>query len=139
MNILFLDEKNKKNDIIIISVFCNENILLCRKVGSKTWEFPGGHIEENETEYEAAIRELYEETGIQCKYSFKEISDFEVRNDNNRIYGRLFYLKLDDSYISEPLKYEMEETRCFFSLPKDISYPYQSKSIEKINKSIIQK
>lgn len=139
MNILFSDEKNKKNDIIIIFVSCNENILLCRKVGSKTWEFPGGHIEGNETEYEAAIRELYEETGIQCKYPFKEISDFEVINDNNRIYGRLFYLKLDDSYISEPLKYEMEEIRWFFSLPKDISYPYQSEIIEKINKSIIQK
>ena len=129
MNILFSDEKNKKNDIIIIFVSCNENILLCRKVGSKTWEFPGGHIEGNETEYEAAIRELYEETGIHCKCSFKEISDFEIINDNNLIYGRLFYLKLDDSYISEPLKYEMEETRWFFSLPKDISYPYQSKII----------
>lgn len=139
MNILFSDEKNKKNNIIIIFVSCNENILLCRKVGSKTWEFPGGHIEGNETEYEAAIRELYEETGIHCKCSFKEISDFEIINDNNRIYGRLFYLKLDDSYIFEPLKYEMEEIKWFFSLPKDISYPYQNEIIEKINKSIIQK
>ncbi len=136
MNILFSDEKNKKNDIVIISVFCNDKMLMCRKVGSKTWEFPGGHIEQYETEYEAAIRELYEETGIKCEYSLIEISDFEIINDNNQIYGRLFYLNLDDCYLSEPLKYEIEEIKCFFSLPKDISYPYQSEIIIMIKKSI---
>ena len=28
------------------------------------WDFPKGHVEENETEFETAVRELKEETGI---------------------------------------------------------------------------
>lgn len=33
----------------------------------KKWIQPGGHIDEGETPIEAAIREVYEETGIMCK------------------------------------------------------------------------
>ncbi|MGA0277065.1 MAG: NUDIX hydrolase [Candidatus Kariarchaeum pelagius] len=31
----------------------------------RTWLPPGGHLEKNETPFEAAIREIHEETGIQ--------------------------------------------------------------------------
>lgn len=31
------------------------------------WCFPGGHIEKGETPEEAAVREVYEETGVKCK------------------------------------------------------------------------
>ena len=33
----------------------------------KQWMQPGGHIDEGETPIEAAIREVYEETGVMCK------------------------------------------------------------------------
>ncbi len=33
----------------------------------KKWMQPGGHIDEGETPIQAAIREVYEETGIMCK------------------------------------------------------------------------
>ena len=38
--------------------------LLVYSVKNKEWSFPKGHIEKDETELEAAKREIFEETGI---------------------------------------------------------------------------
>ena len=42
----------------------NKKILLVKHKDYDKWLQPGGHIEEDETPEEAAIREVYEETGI---------------------------------------------------------------------------
>ena len=42
----------------------NKKVLLVRHKKYNKWLQPGGHIEENETPEEAAVREVYEETGI---------------------------------------------------------------------------
>lgn len=39
-------------------------LLICDKYGR--WTLPKGHLEAGETEREAAVREVYEETGISC-------------------------------------------------------------------------
>ena len=42
----------------------NKKILLVKHNDYEKWVQPGGHIENDETPEEAAIREVYEETGI---------------------------------------------------------------------------
>lgn len=44
-----------------------KKILLIEHGGFNQWVQPGGHIEENETPEDAAVREVYEETGIKIK------------------------------------------------------------------------
>lgn len=41
-----------------------KKILLVKHKKNRRWTQPGGHIEGNETPEEAALREVYEETGI---------------------------------------------------------------------------
>jgi len=54
-----------------------------------TWEIAGGHIEKGETSYEAAGRELMEETGA-VRFSLNCISTYSVKKDGETGYGRLY-------------------------------------------------
>ena len=42
-------------------------ILLIRRSDNKKWAMPGGLLEVGETPAEGVLREVYEETGVQCK------------------------------------------------------------------------
>lgn len=68
-------------------IYNNERILIARRRKGKSlagkWEFPGGKVEETESEQEALIRELDEEFGMTIKlgskigefpYDYQEIS-----------------------------------------------------------------
>ena len=48
-------------------VVFNDNKVLIVKSLNGVYGFPKGHIEENETDVECAIRETFEETGIEVK------------------------------------------------------------------------
>lgn len=48
-------------------VIKNGQVLLIFHPYIKEWFQPGGHIDEGESPIDAAIREVYEETGILCK------------------------------------------------------------------------
>ena len=45
----------------------NKKILLVKHKKNQRWTQPGGHIENNETPEEAALREVYEETGLRVR------------------------------------------------------------------------
>ena len=44
-----------------------KKILLVKHKKNKRWTQPGGHMEENETPEETALREAYEETGLRVR------------------------------------------------------------------------
>ena len=65
------DELEKACGCIIIE---GDKVLLVRQ-NKGHWEFPKGHVEENETEMETAIREVKEETNL----------DVEIINDKRYV------------------------------------------------------
>lgn len=75
------------------------------------WVFPGGHIKRGESPEKAAVREVYEETGIRCKAAGKPIqlstkkdvafihckaSASNQQLDNNHEFAALGWFKLSD-------------------------------------------
>ena len=48
-------------------VVCDDKVLLIFHPYIKRWFQPGGHVDEGESPIEAAIREVYEETGYLCE------------------------------------------------------------------------
>ncbi len=93
-----------------------------------TWEMPAGHIEKSESADQAAVRELFEETGA-LDSSLVHICDYSVTVDKKdtrdagrdigfgRLYGAIVN-KLDPS-----LEYETEERRLSENLPDKLTYP----------------
>lgn len=58
-----MDEVTVRSRGIIINSF--KDILMCYSNGMKHYEFPGGHLEKNESINEGLIRELKEECGLE--------------------------------------------------------------------------
>ena len=56
----------KKEKSCGIALFNNDKILLVHQNGGN-WSLPKGHVEDNETEFETAIRETKEETNVDAR------------------------------------------------------------------------
>jgi 8-oxo-dGTP diphosphatase len=77
----------------VIAAMFGEKWLFVRHRLRTTWEIPGGHIEESETSYEAADRELREETGA-ADFLLECVSTYSVTKDGKTGYGRLYLGKV---------------------------------------------
>ena len=79
----------------------DNKILMVKEAKKKCygqWNFPAGHLEENETIKEAAIREVYEETG--CKVELTGVLPIvhEFNKNENLIMVR-FVAKIEEENI----------------------------------------
>ena len=63
-----MKEQGYRLNVGIMIANCEGKLLLCKRRGMNSWQFPQGGIDNNEDPFEAAKRELYEEVGINSKY-----------------------------------------------------------------------
>jgi len=91
---------------VIIGSRENSNWIFVRHCDRNSWELPAGHIEDHEDAYEAAKRELFEETGV-TRSSLKAVCDYTVHGNGHSKSGRIFLASviergpLPDSEICE--------------------------------------
>lgn len=92
----------KKAGCILINVN-NKKIALVYRDGG--YSFPKGHLEQNETLKECAIRETKEETGHNC-HLINENDSLVIRYNNSK--GQkvetYFYLAFDDGITKDEIK-----------------------------------
>jgi 8-oxo-dGTP diphosphatase len=87
-----------------------------------TFEIPGGHIEEDETPYDAAGRELIEETGA-ISFNLDCVCTYSVEKDNQIGYGRLFFAEIFEIGQINKMS-EIKEIIFLENLPEMLTYPY---------------
>jgi NUDIX domain. len=73
----------------VISARYKNSWIFVRHHKRTTWEIAGGHIEKGETSFEAAGRELMEETGA-VKFNLECIATYSVTIDGETGWGRLY-------------------------------------------------
>ena len=94
--------------------------LLSRHRERDTWETQGGHIEPGETPMQAAVRELYEEIGVQDAQVIP-ICDYCGFTDRGHANGVVF-LAIVNALGMLPDS-EMAEVRLFDQFPDNLTYP----------------
>jgi 8-oxo-dGTP diphosphatase len=95
--------------------------LLVRHNDRLTWEIAAGHIERGETSYDAACRELMEETGA-LRFSIVCVATYSVDRDGTVDYGRLYLAEVHE-LGPVPDAAEIAETKLFDNLPENLTYP----------------
>ncbi len=72
----------------------SELVFLVQHKNGGHWGFPKGHKEKNETDKEAAFRELYEETGLKEKRLLQEnpfSESYSFFKEEGKIHKKVFY------------------------------------------------
>ena len=105
----------------VVSAKFNGKWIFVRHQKRTTWEIAGGHIENGETSFEAAGRELMEETGA-LKFSLECLATYSVTIDSETGWGRLYM-----AYVTElgpiPDISEIAEVKLMDSLPVNLTHP----------------
>jgi len=90
-------------------VIKDEKVLLIFHPYIKQWFQPGGHIDDGESPIEAAIREVYEETGCICELDFENQDPIDIdihEIPENLKKGEGAHLHIDLLYRLKVLRYE---------------------------------
>lgn len=116
-----LFETDTKLTYSVISAKFEGKWIFVRHNKRTTWEIAGGHIEDGETSFEAAGRELMEETGS-VKFDLVCITTYSVTKDGETGWGRLY---LADVLELGPIPdtSEIAEITLLDKLPENSTHP----------------
>jgi len=112
---------DKKLTYSVISAKYRDKWIFVKHQDRSTLEISGGHIEDGETSFEAAGRELNEETGA-IKFDLVCISTYAVIIDGEIGYGRLYFAEV---YELGPIPdiSEISEIILLDNLPENLTHP----------------
>jgi 8-oxo-dGTP diphosphatase len=105
----------------VISAKYGSRWIFVRHQNRSTWEIAGGHIEIGETSYDAAYRELMEETGA-LRFSLECIATYSVTKDEITGYGRLYLAEVFEIGQVPDIS-EIAEVILLDTLPENLTYP----------------
>ena len=106
-------KQEKSCGAVIYKYINNELYILLLKHNKGHWSFAKGHMEENETEKETAIREVKEETNldIDINTNFREISKYSPKK--NVIKDVIFFLATPKTTDITPQLSEIKEIKWY--------------------------
>lgn len=110
-------------EIGYVSIFTKyrDKWVYCLHKYRKSFEHPGGHTEPGETPLQAALRELYEETGI-TDAEVIPLWDYEVvwSDGIHKNNGRVYFARANS--LGTLPESEMEKIELFDSVPEVFTY-----------------
>jgi 8-oxo-dGTP diphosphatase len=105
----------------VISARFKGRWIFVRHQKRSTWEIAGGHIEEGETSFEAAGRELMEETGA-LKFELICVATYSVTIDGDTGWGRLYFAEVTEIGPIPDIS-EIAEIVLSDHLPENLTHP----------------
>ena len=105
----------------VISAKYKNRWIFVRHQKRSTWEIAGGHIETGENSYEAAGRELMEETGA-IRFSLDCIATYSVTMNGENGWGSLYIAKVFEIGPIPDIS-EIAEMKLSDHLPENLTHP----------------
>ena len=99
--------KNKEKSCGVVVVKKGKVLLIKHNKGH--YGFPKGHMEENETEIETAIREVKEETNIDVKVDEDKRYEISYYKDNGNLKTVIYFIGYPTNDDIEPQHSEISE------------------------------
>ena len=116
-----LFEPEAKLTYSVISAKFKNKWIFVRHHKRTTFEVAGGHIEMGETSYEAAAREVMEETGA-VRFNLVCVATYSVKIGGETGYGRLYLAEVFELGPIPDIS-EIAEIVFLDHLPENLTYP----------------
>lgn len=104
---------------VIVTRYQNQWVFV-RHRDRQSWELPAGHVDPGETVYEAAHRELFEETGA-AEYQLERLTSYQGIYKDKTVFGMLFLAHV--LRFVDPPETEIAEKKFFTTIPNNLTYP----------------